>query len=679
MKKNVLVICIIIAFALSPMAAFAIYDNSVTISSLIDTGTETYVDNGNEAALDPDATEGYDSGMDVPEPSPPNSDYLSVYFPHAAWGSLFGDNFMIDVRDSDDPLTNAVKVYQFEVDTDQNGQTVNLTFTIGPSYSGSYGVVVYDVDGTTYQNIREDNTYSFTAGVSVRNLELRLGDATAPSVSITYPLPGNTLISNTAYTITWTTSDISPVRDHKVYYSVDAGTNWTLIDSVSGTTLSIGWTTPDTYTTHARVKVVAEDWPGNIGSAESATSFNIGPNQMTNSFANGWHMTSVPLIPSNNSIASIYGDDVVGAYFVFDYSQTAGYGMVSTVNHGSGYWLALEDVAPPVDIDLDGIPAFTNTNVSLNLGWNIVGDALPITVPKTSLSFTDGVDTYSFTDAVNASWIASVIWGYSGSYFNATDLDPWGGYWVQALITELEMITSPPGAGGWDGVDLPGELDNENDWFVPIELTLDDLSDHLSGFGVAMDATNGYDLWFDTPTPPLPPSGQYVHLIFNHPEWMSPAGVEFNRDVRAPVTIGSTETWEGTIEASQPGEITIDFGDITQIIPDGYQATAEINNEIIDLIVTSQFTIQYQAPSQVLISVTGALSRVDDLTISLRGSDVVLDWSTVPGAETYNIYRSSHPYFDITGLVPIAASNNPQYIDSGAAAGESYFYRVTGE
>ena len=594
------------------LLACAQHNNSVTITSQIDTGVDIIlVDDGNIAALDSSATDGYDSGLDVPEPAPPVSNYLATYFPHPEWGSIFGDNFMIDVRDADDDLINAVKIYRFEVDTDQTWETVALSFAIGSTYPTVYGVVLYDVDAGDYQNLRENAAYNFTAGATERRFDLRLGDGTPPMISITYPTAGVTLLSNTAYTLTWTCTDVTPIRYSKVYYSLDAGANWTLIDSISGEAGSCPWTTPDTVCTQAKIKVEAEDWAGNSATEVTSHTFTIAPGYLEHSFASGWHITSIPLIPEYTSIDSIYGDDVTGTYFVYDYSQSAGYGLVQNVAHGSGYWLALENAAL---INLEGSTAIDSIFLSLNLNWNIVGAAMAQPVARDSLLFTDGNVFYGFTEAVSSGWIAPAFYNYdnsSGSYTAAATLEPWSGYWLQVLMEGLQMITVPPYGESWLDNGGSDGINDEDEWFIPIIITQDDHSDYLAGFGVHFEATEGYDTWYDLPSPPFPPSGEYVRLVFYRPEWSAPVGDVFSRDLRAPIEQDTSVIWEGVIEASHDGDVTVSFGEIAQILPDDYTASAEYDGQILDLLETPVFSFEYLEPVQISVMVRNGTTSVN--------------------------------------------------------------------
>jgi len=587
------------------------YLNSVTISSQIDTGSDDILsDGGNVAALDIAATDGYDSGIDVPEPAPPVSNYISTYFPHPEWSSIFGDNFMVDVRNGNNNLSNTVKAYDFEIETDQNGEQVDLTFTIGSSYPASYGVVLYDTESAAYQNLREDNTYTYTAGSTVHEFSLRLGDATDPSITITYPTSGLTLLVNTAYVITWTYTDITDCRSTDLYYSLDNGSNWTSIGTASGGSTSYPWTTPGTISTEALIRVEAEDWAGNVGTATMSLPFTIAAGHMEKNFNSGWHLTSLPLIPPSTAIEDVFGDDVTGAYFVYDYTQSTGYNLVQNVNNGYGYWLALENSAL---IDVDGATAVNQVVVPLDLQWNIIGAAMAEAISRDALQFSNGVTAYNFVDAVNAGWISSAFYKYdngTGSYTVASTLDPWYGYWLQALIAGLDVITDPP--YDFAQSDPRGISSDEESWELTISVSNADLYSDLCAIGVYPDASSEYDLWWDLPSPPVPPSGDYLQIFFDHSEWSSPVGNQFCRDFRAPLEVESTETWVGILESSSAGVVEVSFTDLVNELPPDYWATAEINGNLYNLMEMSAFSVDCQGQEEITVLVSNQATPVLD-------------------------------------------------------------------
>jgi hypothetical protein len=70
---------------------------------------------------------------------------------------------------------------------------------------------------------------------------------------------------------------------------------------------------------------------------------------------------------------------------------------------------------------------------------------------------------------------------------------------------------------------------------------------------------------------------------------------------------------------------------------------------------------------------------IQNLTITIQGNDIYLDWQDMSGATLYHIYRSNTPYFDITGVTPLANSTVSSYVDAGALVDRVWFYRVSWE
>lgn len=75
----------------------------------------------------------------------------------------------------------------------------------------------------------------------------------------------------------------------------------------------------------------------------------------------------------------------------------------------------------------------------------------------------------------------------------------------------------------------------------------------------------------------------------------------------------------------------------------------------------------------------------NDLTASLNGSQIDLDWADMFGANSYNVYRDVEPYFSISGDTPLASPTASTYSDvdnegSNNVIGDpdnNYFYVVT--
>ncbi len=102
-------------------------------------------------------------------------------------------------------------------------------------------------------------------------------DTTDPSVTVTAPNGGETWYVDDAEDITWTASDANGVDSVSIYYSVNAGGDYSLIASQEPNDGVYPWTIPDTPTTDALVKVVAYDPSLNEGEDVSDAVFTIAP------------------------------------------------------------------------------------------------------------------------------------------------------------------------------------------------------------------------------------------------------------------------------------------------------------------------------------------------------------------------------------------------------------------
>ncbi len=74
-----------------------------------------------------------------------------------------------------------------------------------------------------------------------------------------------------------------------------------------------------------------------------------------------------------------------------------------------------------------------------------------------------------------------------------------------------------------------------------------------------------------------------------------------------------------------------------------------------------------------------SLTVIQDLMITVSENSVILSWGEVSSATSYNVYRSDSPYFEVTGMTPIANTSETTFEDTDALSNSVYFYRVTWE
>ncbi|NQS98941.1 MAG: hypothetical protein HQ591_10845, partial [candidate division Zixibacteria bacterium] len=74
-----------------------------------------------------------------------------------------------------------------------------------------------------------------------------------------------------------------------------------------------------------------------------------------------------------------------------------------------------------------------------------------------------------------------------------------------------------------------------------------------------------------------------------------------------------------------------------------------------------------------------SLPVIEDLIITIDVNDIIMSWTEIPDAVSYNIYRSDEPYFDISLITPIASVTQPEFVDENVLPEGPYFYIVTYE
>lgn len=150
---------------------------------LVDAIGPYHADLGNLAATAEGATDGWDSGLDLPEPGPPPGDYLTVSFWQNGWP--YGPRYRSMVNAPFNPLQE-YRSWPLRVETDETG-TLSLGFT--PNFDQSSGIPFYLMDPATGElfNLWPDLTHTFHVGNMIaRDYELIVGTLSVPPLTPAY-------------------------------------------------------------------------------------------------------------------------------------------------------------------------------------------------------------------------------------------------------------------------------------------------------------------------------------------------------------------------------------------------------------------------------------------------------------------------------------------------------------
>jgi len=154
--------------------------------------------------------------------------------------------------------------------------------------------------------------------------------------------------------------------------------------------------------------------PGVSGGAgcPDLTSVNIALNS-------GWNLISLPLIPTNGNVATLFSGLPVDA--IWSYSGGA-WSSPTTMADGQGYWVHMTGAATlHVNGKVNPLPPVTPPTYAVAAGWNLTG--FKSTCARTASAYLGGV-----------SWVR--IWGYANGAWvpvqSGDMLQPGLGYWIAA-------------------------------------------------------------------------------------------------------------------------------------------------------------------------------------------------------------------------------------------------------
>ncbi|MBM3495872.1 MAG: hypothetical protein FJX72_16340, partial [Armatimonadetes bacterium] len=224
--------------------------------------------------------------------------------------------------------------------------------------------------------------------------------------------------------------------------------------------------------------------------------------------------------------------------------------LVTSFRSGRGYFMAYRTNIP---LSTEGVTADPTRpfDISLNVGWNLIGDPFIFEVDWTKSLVVDGGSVKSFTDAVASGAIGSALYTYvSGSYVLDYKLSPWRGYWVRAyrnVTLRLDPVSGRYGRSAKTAV-TRAVLRGSQGWAANLRVEAAGLRDDDNRFGVATAATEGFD-GFKVEKPPAF-GDRFVRLTFDHADWGDKSG-GYGVDIRS--ASNAPRTWDFTVATSSDG------------------------------------------------------------------------------------------------------------------------------
>jgi hypothetical protein len=168
----------------------------------------------------------------------------------------------------------------------------------------------------------------------------------------------------------------------------------------------------------------------------------------------------------------------------------------------------------------------------------------------------DAGATRSFADAVAAGLVVADVLDFDNAaetYVARTRLEAWHGYWLAALAPGLSLEFAYWNMDAAGRAPPAGVTAVPPGWTLRLGLAGDSQPIEL---GEWPGASDGFDPRWDRPEPPPLPDGRLrAHLRLVHPEWESPTGSYFLRDLRAPST--GPRCWKAELVVPEPGDWTL--------------------------------------------------------------------------------------------------------------------------
>ena len=202
--------------------------------------------------------------------------------------------------------------------------------------------------------------------------------------------------------------------------------------------------------------------------------------QLTVNVTDGWNMVSTPgLHPTNQNVSTWWPNRNTLADV---YKWTTTYDPVTLTDPGEGYWMLHTGAQT---YNYPAIQIVAHDPIPITAGWNMIGG-------YENTPLVSGLTTTP-ADLI----VPGTVYGWTGTYSNATNLVPGYGYWV--LSNGNGVINSPTVADG------PAKLvaqDDKSEWG---KITITD----ASGKSYTLYSVNGEVNLDQYQMPPLPPTGMF--------------------------------------------------------------------------------------------------------------------------------------------------------------------------
>ncbi len=628
----------------------------------------------NLAGTAPGATDGFDVDYDLIDAN------TTLTFPHPEWGNPAGDNYKQDVKESYDPTLEMKQwtFVATATSTQSGGEMVSVDFNPSFGTPASFDYKLRDNTSGAVMDLNTTAIHSYWVpeGTTQRTFDLMIGtDTSGPGafyVDVNAAVGGYTDLGNRAGTLNMATDGYDSSFDipepgpppanyvtasfnhptwplgprfrndiRAIYDPLADAKTWPLMvetDQSGSVTLNFdpSFTGADNIGLHLRDMQTGQSFDlfpslsyvfTAEGSGVNHFQLTVGvssapdPDPTSRYLDMGWSMIGMPLIPGPglNTFDEVILNQAPGYAYLFGYMGPSGYAILGggdTANTGQGYWIATDT---GFNWTMNGDPALSGVEIPLVEGWNMIGNPLWFPAPFEGIHVRYGGMDYPWQDAIVLGLVSMGVLSYdnpTGDYFNAVDLRPWNGYWVNALVNGASLWFDWPNfqvlpvrlSAQISGLSIVNYV-----WETEITMTDADLRQKTIVMGLNPEATTGFDSRFDMPQPPSSPTGG-SRLAFVRPEWNLAAGDYFSRDIMPQSE--DPLAWNAVITTSNPGTVVLSWNSADWPEDMDYQIYLPEENRVVVMSMRNQDNLQVEVgnyPVPFVIRTPNMISGVEDM------------------------------------------------------------------
>lgn len=275
------------------------------------------------------------------------------------------------------------------------------------------------------------------------------------------------------------------------------------------------------------------------------------------SLVSKYKLVSIPLDLDNSESTKIAMDN-----FEFKDGFPKEFNNFSNISTGNSYFVIVDNPQKTLHTGA-GTTISTSTpyTITLNRGWNFIGNPFNFQVPIQNLKLKNSQTSLSpfSLNTYHNTWI---------TLSDSSYIKPFEGY---ALFSEFsDTLTIDPDVS----VSPKGDDKKQIIWNINIHAKTDNYEDRNTYAVVRKSASSGFDI-YDVPEPP--PIGEYVSVYFPHPEWKK-STYSYTIDTRPEPTEG--DLWEFEVLSTSDKMVTLTFNGITNIPKDFQIWLRDITNQI---------------------------------------------------------------------------------------------------